>query len=247
VGLLLEDIRWLGASVSSGEHTMDAMMKAHRELMRLQGRVAPDEREPVELVQGALLEMGGFVDEFRHALILFDTAEANIPKFEKVNPNWARVLRAWQRVACRDGAMQLYHVETVMRLIGKILKAAPTLQATADHRQRRAALKQFAASFPRAKLIRDAVGHSFSELSLNDGIERHIARKADVGGVLSLTGRVQISDTIVFREYVVTIAGKVHSYELSGENLAKLHRAYEVYLTSFFPSAAAPPAQPPTG
>jgi len=245
VGLLLKDIRRLGASVSSGEVTMDAMMKARQELFGLSWRVPPDEKEPIELIEGALSEMERFVESFRHALMLFDTVEANIAQIQQEDPERVHVLRGWQRMACRDAAMQLYHVESVMRLVGKALKAAPTLQARADHRQRRTAIKLFAAAFPRAKIIRDAVGHSFSELSLNDGIERHIAKKASVGGVLSLSGRIQISDVAVFREYAVTIAGKVHSYQLSVENLEKLRRAYKVYFTSFVSNAPSPPAQPP--
>jgi hypothetical protein len=148
---------------------------------------------------------------------------------------------AWQAMAGRDGAMQLYHTETVMRLIGKLLKAAPTLRAGVDHKLRREAIRIFAKAFPHAKNIRDAVGHSFAELSLHDGFVRHVATKVDLSpDVVANNAQIVISNSLIGQSgFAVTIKGKVHTYELNGTSLARLREPHKAFVTSFL--HAAPP------
>jgi hypothetical protein len=198
--------------------------------------VPPNEERQTLRITGAVGAISVHIQMFADASALFDYAEdreqaarADQGQHRGGSPTWLaeqkkrQMAISWMNMACRDGAMQLSHIEKILKLIRK--KMPPTLSGIVGLAAIDAAIAEFEKHFPNAKDIRDAASHSMTEFLLHDPPDHH-----QVDNI--------IFSTVAGRNYVVTIKKNRHKYELGPRTLKVLQDAYERFIDAFAPAVA---------
>jgi hypothetical protein len=145
---------------------------------------------------------------------------------------------AWQHMAARDGALQIYHFGKAIEKSRGQLNNVPSVRAFVDLRKLRTAARLFVSYFPNHALIRDACAHSLYEFAPSASAFRsHAPDAIDIPGVAKGRG-IFITNTICGNRYIVTKDKKVASYEISKSTYGNLE-AVRVYFISGFDQARA--------
>lgn len=205
---------------------------------RLYREGLPDnEGDAAWLVETALSGFEGHVRDFNAALTLFDFSEAEMRR-SQAGPQHPAF--GWMFVAARDGGMSIYHAYTVLDGVRHTLATTKELTALVDRKALKAAGGVFHTHFRSFVDVRDAIAHigekmktpeKFAEHSFSGSFEREGIKAENVKG-LTLTNH------LAGRRYTNTWEGKLMTYELSGESLARLDEAKQ-HLWSAFRQAEA--------
>jgi hypothetical protein len=139
----------------------------------------------------------------------------------------------WQRIAARDGALQIDHMGKAIQSIRKHQHIIPTLRPLLDAKQFKISWKMFDNSFPNARLIRDAVAHSIYELAPTEkDSQSHAPQHVDIPGLATGSG-IFITDSLFGNKYIITKDKKTASYEISRDSYVKLEAVRESFLHGF--------------
>jgi hypothetical protein len=177
----------------------------------------------------------GFVKCFENALSLFDYA---LSEFTSISNNYNKMgpheqhflfyktmhtrwqMMSWTRIACRDGALQIFHFAKIMQVIRGTLCRAPSLLKQTDIDKLKIATRLMDSQFPHWKLIRDAVAHSPQEFMPS------VAYQISQGSKPFTVG-----DLISGREYII-VKDKIYAtYAVSQESLEKLRRIRTMFMS----------------
>jgi hypothetical protein len=148
---------------------------------------------------------------------------------------------SWMWVACRDGAMSIYHFGKALEGIMSYLGQCPTVLEMTDRKLVRVARKRLRELFPNFEAVRHAVAHA-GELMNDPETKRRHAVKADNLKLLeglsvqsdSLNiAQVNIVQVLSGRKFTNTFEGKVQSYEISRETLDALIDVKRIFYSAF--------------
>ena len=159
--------------------------------------IPPDERKAVRAIESLLHQLESYEEDFRAALELYDLCESD--------PN--NTPFRWPFIATRDAAMTIYHFKMTMQETRESFQYAPSLRDRVDHVAMRLANNLFDSYFPRAERLRHAIAHA---------AETNADAIRDGTGVVILHSRQG-------RRYITDYEGERLSYELSQDNLDRLH------------------------
>ena len=118
------------------------------------------ERDATATLARSLGGLDNYVRDFHAALALFDFAEAQALNSE------AHDTIQWCFIACRDGAMTIYHFGQTLQYVREALRSCPTIKSLVDPKLLRLTSKKFDARFPDFIPLRNAIAHR-SELWKN--------------------------------------------------------------------------------
>lgn len=199
--------------------------------------IPSEEREAASLIASNLADLEIFISNFQGAVRLFDFCEMHLSRLPNdAPPNVRQDLTAWQFIACRDGAMSIFHLACTLEACLD-LRGARTWRERLDAPNLRIARRLFGARFPHYRNIRHAVAHAGEMFSTTESIKRHaIQGRHEFSGmrVIALGGaRIIVRNSLMFRQYSTTFLGKLLSYEMSGRSLDHLiditARVYEAF------------------
>jgi hypothetical protein len=193
------------------------------------------EKDDASVLLSAASALSHFVLNLGMAVKLFDMASVEqkqlIGQPKKLNEYTTEyktkraMYGAWKRIAARDGAIQIYHLGTVINSIRKELGISPSLVALIDAGKLKIAKKLLDSYFPNYQLIRNAVAHSFYEVAPNKKkfIQHTSHDPVEIPGFVSSNAEnIAITDSIKDRNYIITFKGKIASYEISDASHTKL-------------------------
>ena len=206
-----------------------------------------EEEEAVEAITHAIDSLDQFVADFAADVGLFEESYAiseNLSSRRHVatmNGDFSEASRLQDLratfakrkfIAARDGAMQIYHFCFVTKLIRENLPRVPLLDKLVDAAGRESLGERIEAAFPSYKDIRNAVGHSRSELVLDDGKRRHEPKPTQIEGFAVGNGLI-IDGSLKENKYIATIKGRTGSYEISSASTAILAEFLEQHRKLF--------------
>lgn len=198
-----------------------------------------DEQRGASIIRNCLVGMASYVQHLEDAVALYDSCRATETKLQREHqaegalegvPSpqyWARhrkimQVSRWHILAARDGAMSVYHFAKSMDGATNFRSCRPLISLV-DREGLRDARKYFSASFPSLVGIRHAVSHaaemtdsveSFAEHALKEGYEGY-GHKFESGGSL-------VMNSLYNRTFLTMFEGRVLTYDLTQETLAKL-------------------------
>ena len=159
-----------------------------------------------------------YTQQFHAALNLFDFALSQV-----LNPE-QRHVRQWLFIACRDGAMTIFHFGQTLKYVKAALGSCRTVNSLVDSQSLRLVSKKFDARFPDIESLRNAGAHA-SELWKNI---TSLTRNALAGRLNEpFITATEVEDVIIQgnlsnRQFSMTIEKQLVSYEISTETLFNL-------------------------
>lgn len=140
-----------------------------------------------------------------------------------------RKCSGWQRIAARDGAIQIDHMGKAIQSMRKHLHIVPTLRPLLDTKQFKVAWQMFHKSFPNSRLIRDAVAHSVYELAPTEkDFQSHMPRRIDIPG-LAVGSGIFITDSLYGNNYLITKIKASHHTKLAWHHTLSLNLSDKVF------------------
>lgn len=143
----------------------------------------------------------------------------------------------WCNIACRDGALTVYHFGETLKHVRSAMKDAKSIADMVDPNSLRLVTKKFESSFPDAEALRHAIAHA-SDLWRN---VFHYLKNAITGKVTS--GTISISGTNVALQYALNQRrfcaireGRLACYEMSEQTLNSLITLKEEFYSAFRPA-----------
>jgi hypothetical protein len=118
--------------------------------------------EGVRYLERSLGYLNNYVANFSETLSLFDFCQTQVDAFvgDKIrNPEFSRI-RAWQRIAARDGAMTVFHFGKTLEGINASRRDLPTAFKMVNRNKQGAAIKLLRDQFPHWERLRHAVAHA---------------------------------------------------------------------------------------
>jgi hypothetical protein len=204
----------------------------------------PAEEQPaVNTINGGLMNMRRFFNQFAHAVSLFNWCEGQISrlKAEQPSPNTANdlsIIRNWKNIAGRDAAMAIFHFGDSMGAISGMLKLSPTIAVNIDRTSLSRANKHFARNFPNFVQMRHGVAHAAEALKSPSKLEEHQS-----AGYRSLfmgqNAKIIVQDAWDDRRFLTTWRTKILACELSEATCESLHIAEDAYFAAFEAAANA--------
>lgn len=190
------------------------------------------ERRSAGLISGSLTNLRGYHDDFVGALQLFNACSHQLE--HKIGQR--DLLIKWTLIACRDGAMTIYHFGKTLEHIRALFGPCPTLRKRTDHTKLRAATKLFEDNFPTFHHIRHAVAHT-AELTKNiEAFEKNAYRgELRLGGISigSHDGAFMLSGAVNGRSFTMTREGEILSYEISQKTADNLRSVVSEAFSAF--------------
>jgi hypothetical protein len=200
------------------------------------------ERESGDSIGRALSALKSYVGQFGAALSLFDNIELQKETLTRNGYGGPlgrdtldklRILRDWQAIAARDGALTIHHFGHAKRGLHAGLRGAPTVRSMIDLSALHAARKLFNSNFPTAAEMRHATSHMEETKDTLSAIEKH-----GVGGGNGRRGFVY-SDNLNGRSYSSMWEGKIVSYNLSQATALNMAKVRDAYFEVFGPAEKA--------
>ena len=154
-----------------------------------------------------------YAENFANDIRLFDYAEKR--SFEEfqgklTNEEMMRNISSWLFIACRDGAMQIFHFGKILNTLNTRLSKCPTLASHINSKELKLANSAFRSTFKDHEGVRHSVGHQ-GEVTLEP--ERNAGNTA------------LMIDCLADRQYMTSYEGKVLSYYISEGTVAELEKA----------------------
>ncbi len=176
------------------------------------------EKDAASSVELCLLNLEHFVRSFQSAASLFDYSFRRLREgiqgpdgLVLPEPRCDYQSRGWMGIAGRDGAMSIYHFGVTAAGVRSGLGLCRSVGARIDHKELRAALREFEQGFPAYVAMRDAVAHSADRLLSPSKLREHTP-----------ANNVVIADGFIGSTFTTTWEGKALSYDLSQPSLNKL-------------------------
>lgn len=200
----------------------------------------------------SLNDLHRYVQSFKSALRLFDfsrerqiaSAQETAVKIQQLmsnpDPKAAREMideslihSDWCNIACRDGAMTLYHFGKTLHNIRAALGECKTVNSMVEPAPLRHATKQFEGAFPDFEAMRHAIAHA-NELWKN--VAKYLQNAIRGGytkGNISISGGSALTSMLNNRHFAMTFEGRLVSYEMSEETLNKMVEIQNEYYSGF--------------
>ena len=190
------------------------------------------EREATSSLVRSLGDLDNYVRDFHAALTLFDFAE----------PQWLNAeqdhVKQWSFIACRDGAMTIYHFGQTFQHIRAALGSCPTINSLVDSQHLRLTNKKFESQFPDFEGLRHAIAHA-SDLWKNVSSFARNAFTGKLTGPLVVAakgGRIAMRNNLINRQFSTTFETRLVSYEISAETLNRLISLKNEFYSAFRPA-----------
>lgn len=156
-----------------------------------------------------------YADNFANDIRLFEYAaqrglEVFLGKSPAEEPSFN--IANWMFIACRDGAMQIYHFGKILDTLNTRLRKCPTLASHVDGNAIKQANRIFKSTFKDHEGVRHSVGHQAEVILSPERNSPHGAMMVDC-----------LSD----RYYMTTYEGRILGYEISVATLDNLHKTHK--------------------
>ena len=187
--------------------------------------LAEKERKDTSTLARSLGSLDNYLRDFHAALTLFDFAVASD------NTQWCFI-------ACRDGAMTIYHFGRTLQNVRAALGSCPTVNSLIDSKSLRLVAKKFDARFPDFEHLRHAIAHS-SELWKNVAsfIKNAVTGRHDGPlVVVAKNSRIAMHNNLVNRQFSMSYEGRLVSYEISAETLQRMTTLKDEFYSAFRPA-----------
>lgn len=204
------------------------------------GLDSEQERSDTFAVQGQLHDLASYIDHFKSALSLLDTAQHHLST-PSGDQERIGVLSDWKLIAARDGAMTIFHFGDTLQLVRKTVGLCKTLLGLIDPKALKRHCDYFESQFRNFDSLRHSVSHDATT-------SRYLQKKNNANvfsGVMASEQQIdapnmRIRGALFGRKFVRTheIAGRMVevSYELSVASLAELVKVAERYYETFQPA-----------
>ena len=203
------------------------------------GGAPPEEAGAIRQLQENVWSMAAFIKKFRAAVLLFDHCEHRRSKLGS-DEEAARLLKDWQMIAARDGAMSIYHFGKMWTVMPTLVRQAPTLWARMNQTAFNQVGGSFEQGFPQWALVRKGIAHMGDFRKAANRVAEHVTADdillPDV--TVRSSAETYVSDCLSGRTYVSTVEGKVVRYDISNETLGSLCGVYDLIVEAFRPVSA---------
>lgn len=198
------------------------------------------EKSSAFYLQCSLNDIQYFTEKFHAALQLFDYSKDHIrkipPQERRDNPEY-KMFRNWLFLACRDGAMTIYHFAKTLTGIRGRLNEVPTFASKLKHHELKIAEKLFKSKFPDFENMRHALAHIAELIETKEAFEAN-AFSGSSRGVTSVDMKdvknIMITEDLMDRTFTMTIEGRLVRYEISQRTHDKLRRIEKMTAESFY-------------
>jgi len=212
-------------------------------------------------LQRSLQSLHTYSNSFRTALRLFDFAGEQLsastsdmashvqkmiaepdPKAASEYLDRVMTYNAWRNIACRDGAMSLYHFRKAMHYITGD-SDCKTVKALIEPQHTRLAIKRFDAAFPDFEALRHAIAHQSELWKGLGGYLKNSIRGGYTKGSISVKGESGLSSMTNHRQFTMTFEGRLVAYEMSEQTFNRLIEIQNQFYAGFRKAqqALAPP------
>jgi hypothetical protein len=198
------------------------------------GSYPKPESDEVWRMSCCLADIASYLKDFGAAVGLFLFCEKESKK-QITNPQFADNLNRWQLIACRDGAMTIYHFYKSMQAVRRSMKVCPTIMKSADHESLRDANRIFEFYFPTFAKIRHAVGHSGEIMKDRKNFERHAFSGSYEGPGIKIeqAKNVILADNLQEDRFTITYDGQVLTYDINILTYIKLGTIAAIFFRGF--------------
>lgn len=127
-----------------------------------------EERRDAQLLAYHLFNLDSLVEQFRYAVLLIEHSA----KQRGYSLPWAPATH-WAVMAGEHAALTIYHFRSTLNAIGERVGQCRSIVGKVDTKALEKTKERFAAEFPNAKHIRDAVGHSADRMFKPENVDEH--------------------------------------------------------------------------
>jgi hypothetical protein len=212
-----------------------------------------NEHDMARHIQGQLSDLESYIQKFKAAIDLFDYCDLKLNEYDvehrkrkaenhTAGREWRKATRHlwenylnWKHLATRDGAMTIFHFAKTLIAAKAIFGKAPTLKSKINLDASKKSGRLFNTYFPDFETIRHTIAHT---AELKESLEKRdnsaINSGFQQGGLTIAEGtNTLVSGVIGGRTFSSSIDGKMVSYDLSNETLAKLKEVQDQFLIAF--------------
>jgi len=201
-------------------------------------RFPEKEQQSAYACESCLRDIASCVRDFKYALALGDFCAFQM-RIQQANPRpgLGEELFPWQLIACRDGAMTIYHFAKAMDGANTWAKTCPTMSPLIDHAHLKNAFKLLGSYFANFEAVRHAVAHSSELIKNRKWIDEHSFTGSYQSENINLVNvnKLVMRNVIEGRTFTSTFNGSIQSYEMSQATLDKLSEIATEFYLAFIP------------
>jgi hypothetical protein len=177
-------------------------------------RLPQAERPAAIHVQNTLYSLDSYLNNFDHALTLFQESKAQTAALADKISERHQLLQGWMLMAARHASLSVYHFRSALHSIIKNVNEADTLRTAVDMKALEQAKDEFEKKFPRIIALRHAIAHEADNAFTADHVAKHSVK---IGGTNFMLGGTLSSDIFKF-----TNGGVEVSLPVNGRSLIEL-------------------------